>query len=101
MRPRRDLAADAAQADDAERSTTQLAAEIAGFLPTPFANRAIRLWNVAQQAQNAAKEQLGDSDGIPRRRIDDRDAHLGRRIDRDIVDTRSSPPHDREPRSRA
>ena len=92
-----DLAADPAEPDDAERLPLELLAGELRPVPLAFAHRHDRVGQVAQQAEDIAEEQLGDGDGIARRRIDHGDAESRRRFHVDVVDADAGPADDAQP----
>src|SRR5581483_2131754 len=82
----RDLRANLAEADDAQRLAAQLDADEAGAVPLAGPERGIGVRDVAREREHERDGVLGGGDRVPERRIDDDHAALGRRGEVDIVD---------------
>ena len=85
-RARRDVAADAAETDDAERLAGEFGADQLEPVPTPFAQRLHGLRDVAREREHQAEGVFGRGDRVGGRRVEHDDAGCGRRGDVDRVD---------------
>ena len=85
-RPPRDLPADAAEAEHAERLVGELDAAPLRALPATGDERRVRLRDVARERDEQADRVLGRRDDVRLRRVRDDDPAPCRRIDVDVVD---------------
>ena len=94
--PVRHLAADTAQAHDAEHLVAKLRSQEAGALPAAGLHRLVGLRNVPRKGEHHRHRVLRRRDRISRRRIDHQHAGPGRGIDIDVVDASASATDDFE-----
>jgi hypothetical protein len=97
-RAARDLAADAAGADQPERLAVDLGAAKLAALPLAGAHGAVRSGDPPHAGEQQRKRQLGGRDRVAGRRVEHRHAELRRGSDIDRVDADARSPDHLEPR---
>ena len=85
-RAARDLLADPAEAEHAERLAGELDARVRAPLPAALLERRVRLRDVARERDEQADRVLGGGDDRRLRRVRDDDPAPRRRLDVDVVD---------------
>ena len=92
----RHFAADAAQAEDAERFVVKF--DALKFLAVPVAafHRSVRLGDFARQRHQHGEGQLGGGDGVAAGCVHHDDAALGGRLDIDVIGPHAGAAHDAE-----
>ena len=95
---RRDLLADAAEPDQAERLVRELDAAEARALPAALLQRGVRLRDRADEREQQPDRVLGRRDDRGLRRVDDDDAALRRGGEVDVVDADPGAADHLEPR---
>ena len=85
-RAARDLLADPAEAEHAERLAGELDAAVRAALPAALLERGVRLRDVARERDEEADRVLGGGDDRRLRRVRDDDPAPRRRVDVDVVD---------------
>ena len=85
-RAARDLLADPAEAEHAERLAAELDAAVRAPLPAALLERGVRLRDVARERDEEADRVLGGGDDRRLRRVRDDDPASGRGLDVDVVD---------------
>ena len=93
----RDLAAYAPRSNEPQHLAPKLTPGEAGAEPLPRAHGSIRRGDSADQGENEREGQLGHGDGVPGRRVEDRNSRLRRRLEIDVVDAGPSPSDHAEP----
>ncbi len=91
-RPARDLLADPAEAEDAERLLGELDPAEARALPAALDERGVRLGDVAREREQQPDRVLGRRDDVRLGRVGDDDPLPGRRLDVDVVDADAGAP---------
>ncbi len=94
--PLRDEYADAPEADDAERLLVELDAGVPAALPLPPRQGRMGRTDVARGGQHQCDGELGGTDDVGGRRVDDEYAVLGGRLDVDVVQADTGPGDDLE-----
>ena len=92
--PRRHLAADLSQTQDAERLAAQLDPEDLAPIPAPGPHRAVRSRDLPRQGQEERQGVFGRGDRVLAGRVHHHDATLGGRGHVHVVNTRPGPSHD-------
>ena len=100
-RAARDLLADAAEAEHAERLAGELDAAPARALPAALLERGVRLRDVARERDEQADRVLGRRDDRRLGRVRDDDPAARRRLDVDVVDADARAADHLQPRRRA
>src|SRR5262249_35111327 len=83
---RRRVAADVAEADDAQRLAGDLDAHELLLLPLTALHAGVGAWDLAGEREHEADGQLGRRGRVALRRVDDEDALRRGRLDVDVVD---------------
>ena len=96
----RDLAADAAHADDAERLAAKLRALERFAVPLARDHRGVRLRNFARERKQQREGVLRRRDRVAAGRVHHHDAALRGRLDIDVVDADAGAADDLQPRRR-
>ena len=95
----RDVAADAAQANDPERLAGELRSDQLEPVPAPFAQRLHRLRDLAREREHQPEGLLRRRERVGGRRVEDDHAGGRRRLDVDRIDADAGARDDGQPRT--